>query len=380
MSFPFILSAEYVSVCLPNSAPTIINKNNPMFPKLVKALQNKDFEVVKNLLDPQNLKLYLEEVQEYISDDMNICYNGKPVSKALQTLIKNHYMYGLPSDNLMLFFEKLQLNPSYKVVSQLFDFIEASLQSGGFTITENGNLVAYKKVREDYKDIYSGTLDNSIGNIVEMARNEVNDNSEETCSNGLHFAAFSYLSHYGSSNRDTDRIIILEINPADIVSIPVDYSFAKGRCCKYKVVGEYKDTYKEKNTDVYKQHKCVINTEKNTECTAQTVQNDEPEFVITTGDSFLNLVENVLKKYNKPGNPATKIVKTDEVDKIDYAQYNSFTFSDFYQFTGNELYDLYVRLVKNIKTKHTFTIPLKFKDKKSAIYRIIDVLRYIRKK
>jgi hypothetical protein len=38
----------------------------------------------------------------------------------------------------------------------------------------------------------------------------------------------------GSGN----RVVIVEIDPRDVVSIPSDYNNAKGRCWKYKVVGE----------------------------------------------------------------------------------------------------------------------------------------------
>jgi hypothetical protein len=33
-------------------------------------------------------------------------------------------------------------------------------------------------------------------------------------------------------------VMILKINPADVVSIPTDYDGAKGRCCAYEVVAE----------------------------------------------------------------------------------------------------------------------------------------------
>jgi hypothetical protein len=42
-----------------------------------------------------------------------------------------------------------------------------------------------------------------------------------------------------------DKIVILEIDPADVVSIPTDYNNAKGRCCRYKVVGELTDLNKD---------------------------------------------------------------------------------------------------------------------------------------
>jgi hypothetical protein len=50
---------------------------------------------------------------------------------------------------------------------------------------------------------------------------------------GLHFCSRDYLSHFGG-----ERIMILKINPRDVVSIPVDYNAAKGRACRYEVIGE----------------------------------------------------------------------------------------------------------------------------------------------
>jgi len=76
-------------------------------------------------------------------------------------------------------------------------------------------------------------MDNSPGTIVEMERNQVDDNKDQTCSTGLHFCGMSYLSCFGG-----DRTVIVKINPADVVSIPSDYNEAKGRACRYEVIGE----------------------------------------------------------------------------------------------------------------------------------------------
>jgi hypothetical protein len=43
----------------------------------------------------------------------------------------------------------------------------------------------------------------------------------------------SYLGHFGG-----ERTVIVKINPADVVSIPSDYNDAKGRACRYEVIGE----------------------------------------------------------------------------------------------------------------------------------------------
>lgn len=78
-------------------------------------------------------------------------------------------------------------------------------------------------------------MSNAPGNIVEMERNTVDDNMNNTCSTGLHFCSKEYLSHFGSSD---SRTVILKINPADVVSIPADYNSTKGRACRYEVLGE----------------------------------------------------------------------------------------------------------------------------------------------
>ena len=43
----------------------------------------------------------------------------------------------------------------------------------------------------------------------------------------------SYLNHFGG-----ERTVIVKINPRDVVSIPTDYNEAKGRACRYEVIGE----------------------------------------------------------------------------------------------------------------------------------------------
>jgi hypothetical protein len=65
-----------------------------------------------------------------------------------------------------------------------------------------------------------------------MPRNMVNDNPNKTCSVGLHFASLEYIRGFHGGN----PIVLVEIDPADVVSIPVDYNNQKGRCCKYKVI------------------------------------------------------------------------------------------------------------------------------------------------
>lgn len=162
-----------------------------------------------------------------------VYYEGEPVNGALTQRILWGINEGFDMDAHLRFLDDVMENPSKRAVDELYGFIEAN-QMG---ITEDGCVLAYKRVREDFKDIYTGKMDNSPGQIVKMRRNAVNDNKEDVCSAGLHVCAMSYLPHYGCGDGNT--IVLVKIKPRNFVSIPVDYRNAKARVCEYEVLCEY---------------------------------------------------------------------------------------------------------------------------------------------
>lgn len=157
-----------------------------------------------------------------------------PLADALVKKILRMHEEGFPVDPLVNFLENLYANPSKTAIDELFLFLEQT----ELPITKDGCFIAYKIVKNDYMDIYTGKMDNSVGKTIEMPRFAVDDNRSKTCSAGLHFCSKDYLRHYGSGNQSTDRCVLVKINPADVVSIPSDYNNAKGRTCKYEVVSE----------------------------------------------------------------------------------------------------------------------------------------------
>jgi hypothetical protein len=139
------------------------------------------------------------------------------------------------AQTLIAFLNKLMANPSNRAVNELYGFLEHN----DIQLTEDGNFLAFKVVRNDYKDKHSGTFDNSVGVDVRVNRNQVDENSEQTCSYGLHVCAKSYIRHFGSGG---DRILVVSVDPADVVAIPRDYNNSKMRCAGYKVVEDVTDT------------------------------------------------------------------------------------------------------------------------------------------
>ena len=167
-----------------------------------------------------------------------VFYNNKAIHNTLTERIIDMARQGFDIGYMVKFLENLMKNPSFRAVNELYGFLE----SGSIPITENGTFLAYKKIRNNWTDIHSGTFDNSIGAVCEMPRNMVDEDSSRTCSAGLHVCSYDYLAHFSRDNND--RVVICEINPADVVSIPADYNNTKMRVCKYTVIGEVED-YKE---------------------------------------------------------------------------------------------------------------------------------------
>ena len=131
---------------------------------------------------------------------------------------------------LELFLVNLLQNPSSRAVEELYGFLEISQ----LPITDDGHFLAYKSVTNDFKDHHTGTMDNSVGAIVEMTRNTVDEDKNRTCSAGLHFAAHEYAKNFGSHG----KMVVLKINPKDVVAIPSDYKNMKGRACRYEILEE----------------------------------------------------------------------------------------------------------------------------------------------
>lgn len=168
--------------------------------------------------------------------DGDVLVRGVKVPAELARKIQSFIKEGLPYQPLMKFAEKLLENPSHRAVNELFQFLEKN----DHPLTETGNFIAYKRVRGDFKDIYSGTIDNTPGlPPVRVPRNQVDEDSSRTCSNGLHVANWDYAhTKYGlRATFSTDIMLEVEVNPAHVVAIPTDYDQSKMRVCEYNVLG-----------------------------------------------------------------------------------------------------------------------------------------------
>ncbi len=192
----------------------------------------------KAALDVLYAAVSIKKQIEYISkgrvriDNGKVFYLDKVIdSTYIGTKLLELHKNGFDCSALMLFIDNLYQNTSYRSINLLYGFLEKY----NMPITSDGYFLAYKKVGADFKDLYSHSIDNSVGAVVKMNRNEIDDDPNSLCSAGLHFCSFDYISKYCSETVDA-KVVILKINPKDVVSIPTDFNDAKGRCCEYTVV------------------------------------------------------------------------------------------------------------------------------------------------
>lgn len=215
------------------------------FARILDKIRTGNFDGIESLFNTQEA---VEQVQNDVSKHLNeitgeevrivngeVFVGDRKVYNSVTKRLIKMLQQGFDIQPLSNFLKRLLKNPSRTAIEELYPFMEKA----DVTIDEEGFIIAYKKVKDDYFDIYSGTVNYNIGNIVEMPRNEVDDNRSNLCSDGLHFCSFSYLSHFGSSYGN--RVLIVKVDPADVVSIPSDYNDAKARTCRMEVIGEIEE-------------------------------------------------------------------------------------------------------------------------------------------
>lgn len=234
MSYPYILQGDNVVIVI-DGEPHTINRTHVTYQKLVDSIKAGEWDSVKSLVNPAQV------VVNYSNGNISIVngemfWKGTPFHNALANRMIQMLTDGFDIDPMVNFMNNLMSNPSKRAVDELYGFLEKN----SLPITTDGCFLAYKRVKADYTDCYTGTMDNSVGRVVEMERNMVDDNRDNTCSTGLHFCSFDYLASFQG-----DRTVIVKINPRDVVSIPSDYNNAKGRTCRYEVIGEVERNVKD---------------------------------------------------------------------------------------------------------------------------------------
>lgn len=240
----YIVTNSSVSVIW-DGKPYTVSSDNPSYQGLMKCLLNANWEDIPNFLSIEKTIVDFSHGNISIREGKIFAKNrelhGVVVDKLLQFLRQG----SKDAEHLLNFIDRLFANPSANSVEQLYTFLGYK----NLPITEKGFVIGYRGVQNDWysrsgnastvviqgKTNQSFQIYNGVGETIEVARNCVDDNKSNHCSHGLHVGSYDYAKNWAGSD---GRVVMVEFDPADAVSVPTDCDFQKLRVSKYKVIGE----------------------------------------------------------------------------------------------------------------------------------------------
>lgn len=257
---------------IPNRSLTVIDSNNkvytarsdnPNWDKLIEAVRANDEAEVLRLI---NLKHTVLHFADKVSgpgvitvDNGVVAYRGTPMHGLDVDRVLNFVQEGIPAEGMVKFLENKMKNVSRHSIEQLYTFLETKGE-GSMPVTPAGTFIGYKGLNPDFSSkntgneplisgtrLSNGSIDNSVGQVVRMERSFVCDDFRNSCAPGLHVGSLRYAADWAGS---TGKVVLVEVDPADVVSVPIS-EVEKMRCCAYRVVGVYDGPLPETYTTKY---------------------------------------------------------------------------------------------------------------------------------
>jgi hypothetical protein len=269
---PYTLSENSLTIFW-EGKPYTLRKDHVNFNLAKKAILDARYDDLGDLID------VAKAVENFVEGDIEV--------KDEIVYYKGHRLHGVVVDKLLEmlragmkdsapltnFITRLQANPSANSVNELYSFMSYKSLAN----TPEGKILGYKGVQSDYWSS-TGNADtivlqgetnerhqilNEVGATIEVARRCVDDNKDNHCSFGLHVGSFDYADGWAGSN---GRLLLVEFDPSDAVSVPTDCDFQKLRVSKYKVISDITDTRKELNKPVYEANKPIYGSNDDDVC------------------------------------------------------------------------------------------------------------------
>jgi hypothetical protein len=218
-----------------------INKDNPNWDKIETAISNGDEDALMNLMSMKRSVENFGNTGKIQVRNGAVYYGGEKLFGEDVNRILSYLHGGFPTSSMIKFLEGKVRNVSPESVVSLYSFLE----NKGMPITDNGTILGYKGVREDFYSVNTGhepliagtrredgAILNTIGETVWMDRRYVCSDNNQGCAGGLHIGSKEYATGWARGH-----VMVVEFSPEFVVSVPT-YEHAKLRVSKYRVVGE----------------------------------------------------------------------------------------------------------------------------------------------
>lgn len=226
----YIVSNSGTITLVVNGKPYTVSQDHKNYAKILDALRKQTFDVIDTLIDTGKAITKFFDNKLHVLHGQ-IMYNEKVIDNSLTKRIFKCIDMDLPYQPLLKFLDNLLQNSSQRAIDEAYVFSEKN----ELPISEDGMLLGFKRIRDDWMDFYTGTISNTIGTVVKMDRKLVVDDKNQGCQVGLHVASQKYLKEYHARE---GRLVCVAVNPKDIVSVPVEMDGTKMRVCEYTVLYE----------------------------------------------------------------------------------------------------------------------------------------------
>lgn len=231
------------------------SQDQPKFKAIVGALLTDaplaDIEGLFDLTKP------LSEAFARLSDRVtiehgNVYFDGDVQEGPVVNTIVRFFNEGNDSFKpLVNFLDLIGQNPNEHSRKNLSDW----LANESFSLDDDGFIIAYKGVYLDGQDDEGNNVylpgrvgpnvvvndvpvpsneyaKQKVGDVVSMPRSAVEFDPKVACSKGLHIGTWGYARGFGP------YVLLVRINPRDVVSVPTDCGGQKMRTCRYEIIGE----------------------------------------------------------------------------------------------------------------------------------------------
>ena len=215
--------------------PVKVEKSAPEYNRIIACFdlpESEQADAIAGLID--------KKVGEFNQDGFTInpntvTYEGERLPTALANKVRSIAQEGLPVKLFRKFWDSLQNNPSANSVRQLYDFLAyKGVNRDGWSCHGNTNTKVLQGKVDD-----RGRIKNEVGETIEVLRRDVDDDRNHGCSFGLHVGSLNYAESFANG-----RVLIVKINPADVVSVPQDCACQKCRVSKYEIIDSYETEIK----------------------------------------------------------------------------------------------------------------------------------------
>ena len=240
---PAAIITDSKLVLMVNGRTVNLPVSDPNFSEAAEAVRNGDYERAFELADKEKIVRDAAEVFGNIKvSEGVVLFRDTPIHHVVVDKILKFKQNNLPFAPLAKYLDKLFQNPSMRARREHYIWLEKQ----DLPITEDGDCIGYKAVNADYTDCHTSTIDNHIGAVIEMPRNEVNDDFGLDCAEGFHIGSLDYAGPNGSFMNSDGHSMIVKYNPRDVVSVPESGTY-KIRVSKYEVIGEATEPLRDNN-------------------------------------------------------------------------------------------------------------------------------------